>query len=54
MQKSKPVYLQEIWPTTAEIEETVAQVVQPEMFSEKYADVFTGNETWNAIQAGEG
>ncbi len=29
------------------------QAVQPEMFTQKYADVFTGNETWNAIQSGE-
>ncbi len=51
--EDKPVYLKEIWPTTAEIETVVAQVVKPEMFSEKYADVFSGNETWNAIQSGE-
>jgi aconitate hydratase len=52
--ENKPVYLKEIWPSTAEIEETVARVVLPEMFTEKYAGVFTGNETWNAIQSGEG
>ncbi len=51
--EEQPVYLKEIWPTTAEIAAVVAQVVKPEMFSEKYADVFTGNETWNAIQSGE-
>jgi aconitate hydratase len=49
-----PVFLKDIWPTTEEVNATVAKVVLPEMFKQKYADVFTGNETWNAIQAGEG
>ena len=49
----QPVYLSEIWPTNAEIQEAIIQAVQPEMFSAKYADVFTGNETWNAIHGGE-
>ncbi len=49
-----PVYLKELWPSTVEIQQAVAQAVQPGMFTEKYADVFTGNETWNAIQSGEG
>ncbi len=48
-----PVYLREIWPTSQEIKQAIAQAVQPEMFRKKYANVFTGNETWNAIQAGE-
>lgn len=49
----KPVYLREIWPSTEEIQATLAQSIEPAMFREKYADVFSGNETWNAIQAGE-
>jgi aconitate hydratase len=49
----KPVYLREIWPSTEEIQATLAQAIQPAMFREKYADVFSGNETWNAIQAGD-
>jgi aconitate hydratase len=47
----QPVYLEEIWPTSEEIRRAVAQTVQPEMFKEKYADVFTGNPTWNQIQS---
>jgi aconitate hydratase len=49
----KPVFLREIWPSTDEIQASLAQSIQPAMFREKYADVFSGNETWNAIQAGE-
>jgi len=49
-----PVYLRDLWPTSAEILETASRVVQPEMFIQKYADVFTGNETWNNIPTSEG
>jgi aconitate hydratase len=48
-----PVYLRDIWPTNEEVRRVVAEVVQPRMFSEKYADVFTGNPTWNAIESGD-
>jgi aconitate hydratase len=48
-----PVYLHDIWPTNLEIQETVAQAVLSDMFRQKYAAVFMGNETWNAIQVGE-
>jgi aconitate hydratase len=47
------VYLQDIWPSQAEIQETVSAALDPGMFKEQYADVFTGNETWNAIPAAE-
>jgi aconitate hydratase len=32
----------------------MTSAVQPEMFKQKYADVFTGNETWNHITGAEG
>jgi aconitate hydratase len=47
------VYLRDIWPSQAEIQETVGAALDPGMFKEQYADVFTGNETWNAIPAAE-
>ena len=48
------IYLKDIWPTTSEIQEMISQAVTPEMFKEKYANVFSGNETWNAIEGSEG
>lgn len=48
-----PVYLRDIWPSSAEIRQAVAETVEPGMFREKYSDVFSGNPTWNAIHAGE-
>ncbi len=49
-----PVYLKDIWPSNQEIAETVKQAVTSEMFRERYADVFTGDEEWRAIQVSEG
>lgn len=46
----KEVYLRDVWPKTAEIAEAVKSFVTPEMFRRRYADVFTGSETWRAIE----
>ncbi|MBI1251190.1 MAG: aconitate hydratase AcnA [Alphaproteobacteria bacterium] len=46
----QPVYLKDIWPSNAEIEQVVRAAVTPEMFSTRYADVFKGDEHWQAIQ----
>ena len=51
--QGKPVFLKEIWPGINEIQEEISRVVLPEMFQEKYSDVFSGNETWNSIEAKE-
>ncbi|HEX9012077.1 MAG TPA: aconitate hydratase, partial [Anaerolineaceae bacterium] len=49
----KPVYLRDIWPSSQEVLDTVAGSVDPEMFRSRYADVLTGNQTWNEIQSGD-
>ena len=43
------VYLHDIWPSSEEIKETIARAVQADMFSRTYADVFTGDERWRAL-----
>jgi aconitate hydratase len=43
-----PVYLRDIWPSSAEVAVAVAQV-DDEMFRRRYADVFKGDEQWRAI-----
>jgi aconitate hydratase A / 2-methylisocitrate dehydratase len=48
------VYLRELWPSSSEIEETIASSVRGEMFSETYADVFTGDETWRSLDIPSG
>lgn len=49
----KPVYLKDIWPTNAEIEKEV-QTVNRKMFSEQYADVFSGNDEWKSMNTPKG
>jgi aconitate hydratase len=49
----EPVYLRDIWPTSEEISKTIRGSVRPEMFTERYANVYTGNETWNNIKGGD-
>ncbi len=46
----QPVYLQDIWPTAEEISQTISQFVTPEMFKERYQDVFSGTEPWQKIK----
>jgi len=48
----KPVYLRDIWPAAAEIARVVGQTYEPTVFREKYADLYEGNATWNALPAG--
>jgi aconitate hydratase len=40
----QPVYLKDIWPTPAEIEEAVSRAIAPEMFTQEYASVFEGTD----------
>lgn len=49
-----PVYLRDIWPSDAEIAEAVNAFITPEMFKEKYADVFKGDARWRGVEAGTG
>ena len=50
----QPVYLRDIWPSNKEIEDTVRAAVTPEMFAQRYADVFKGDEHWQGIKVGAG
>ncbi|MEP6572244.1 MAG: aconitate hydratase AcnA [Gemmatimonadota bacterium] len=48
------VYLRDIWPSAAEIRETMASALKPELFRTRYSMVFDGDETWQALQIPEG
>ena len=48
------VYLKDIWPTSHEIAEIMAESVSPEMFAERYADVFKGDQQWQEIEVSGG
>ncbi len=45
------VFLKDIWPTNKEIGDLIASTVSADMFKNNYADVFKGDERWNAIQS---
>jgi aconitate hydratase len=45
----QPVFLKDIWPTSAEIAEIVRTAITREMFASRYGDVFKGDERWQAI-----
>ncbi|MGC1496478.1 MAG: aconitate hydratase AcnA [Sulfitobacter sp.] len=46
----KDVYLKDIWPTSKEVADLVQQTVTREAFQTKYADVFKGDEKWQAVE----
>jgi aconitate hydratase len=48
------VYLRDLWPTSDEIDETIAGSVSGELFRGRYADVFTGDETWRSLEIPSG
>lgn len=47
--EGNPVYLREIWPNTAEIQDVIAQAIGATGFSAAYADVFAGDERWQSL-----
>jgi aconitate hydratase len=49
-----PVFLKDIWPTAAEVAETVLEAVQSDMFRKSYAAVFDGDERWNSLEVPTG
>ena len=48
------VFLRDIWPSSDEIQQTIADAVQGDMFRRTYADVYTGDETWRSLDIPEG
>ncbi len=48
------VYLKDIWPTSHEIAEIMGECVTPQMFAERYSDVFKGDKQWQGIEVSGG
>ena len=48
------VFLKDIWPSPAEVEQVIAQAISSDMFSKDYADVFAGDERWQSLETPEG
>ena len=43
------VYLRDIWPAPAEVQEVIGTAISAEMFAKDYADVFAGDERWTSL-----
>ncbi|WP_315915389.1 aconitate hydratase [Arthrobacter sp. lap29] len=50
----EPVFLKDIWPTTAEIKSVVNASLEAQMFTDGYADVYHGDENWRGMEVPEG
>jgi aconitate hydratase len=50
-QEGRDVYLADIWPAQAEIDDTTASCIDRGQFVSQYADIFEGAEEWRAIPA---
>jgi aconitate hydratase len=43
------VYLRDLWPRDAEVADAVRASLTPEMFAQRYASAFAGDERWRAV-----
>ena len=47
------VMLADIWPSNEEVERVVGEAVKPEMFDQRYGNVFDSSPMWNDLPAGQ-
>ena len=52
-QEGNDVYLKDIWPTSSEINELIANNIDADMFRKNYGEVFDGSAAWNAISSAD-
>jgi len=50
----QPVFLRDIWPSAAEVQQIVDEHVRSEMFTSGYSDVFNGDDNWRSLPVPEG
>ncbi|MGW7073871.1 aconitate hydratase AcnA [Streptomyces sp. NPDC054866] len=48
-QDGNPVFLKDIWPSEAEVNDVVANSIGEDMFNKSYQDVFAGDAQWQAL-----
>jgi aconitate hydratase len=53
-QDGREVWLRDLWPSQAEIDEAVAKSVRPDMFERTYASIYEGDEMWQSLPAPQG
>ena len=52
--EGSPVFLKDIWPSNAEVAQTIHSSMSSQMFTKRYADVFSGDEVWKSIDVAQG
>jgi aconitate hydratase len=53
-QDGNPVYMKDIWPSQAEVQDAVANNIDSSMFVSSYGNVFEGDANWKNIDSPEG
>ena len=48
------VYLKDLWPSAADVQQALAAALRTEQFTAKYAGVFDGDERWRSLPAPAG
>jgi aconitate hydratase len=48
------VFLRDLWPSRDEIDAVIGESVRGQMYTDVYADVFTGDERWRGLDTPEG
>ncbi|WP_144393519.1 aconitate hydratase AcnA [Pleionea sediminis] len=49
----KPVYMKDLWPEDSQIKKIADEFVSQNLFSEKYADIFKGNQIWDKLEVSD-
>ncbi|HYN76072.1 MAG TPA: aconitate hydratase AcnA [Candidatus Limnocylindria bacterium] len=52
--EGRPVFLSDIWPSPHEVQEVIDTCVAAEMFTGRYADVFSGDQRWQSLETPTG
>jgi aconitate hydratase len=52
--QGEPVFLKDIWPSEAEVHQTIEDAVQSDMFRKSYGEVFEGDERWATLDVPTG
>jgi aconitate hydratase A / 2-methylisocitrate dehydratase len=50
----KDIFLKDLWPADSEIKELITKHVTPDLFNDKYADVFLGSKEWQKLDFPKG
>ena len=50
-QNGNDVFLKDIWPSSAEINELIANNINADMFRKNYGHVYEGSDAWNSISS---